>query len=175
MSTPYLGEIVMFGGNFAPRSWAMCNGQLLSIPSNDALFSLLGTIYGGDGRNTFGLPELRGRLSMHAGNGPGLTPRTLGQKGGSETNTLNANNLPSHNHAHAIQCNAQEGNADSPSNRYLAAVQNGVPNIYSSSQNATMAPQNTGNTGGGSPVNNLQPYLCVTYIICLQGIYPSRN
>lgn len=175
MASPFLGEIIMVGFNFAPRQWATCDGQLLPINSYQALFSILGTTYGGDGRTTFGLPELRGRVSLHAGNGPGLSPKTLGQKGGSETNTLVTANLPPHNHTHAIQCNAQEGSADSPSNRYLAAVQNGVPNIYSNTQNATMASQNTGNTGASQAVNNIQPFQCVNYIIAIQGLFPSRN
>ena len=92
---PFIGEIIMFGGNFAPRGWALCNGQLLSISQNSALFSILGTTYGGDGRTTFGLPDLRGRVSMHPGTGPGLSPRSLGQKGGAETETLTTSNMPS--------------------------------------------------------------------------------
>ena len=109
MSDPFLAEIVMFGGNFAPRGWAFCDGQLLAISSNTALFSLLGTTYGGDGRTTFGLPELRGRFAMHPGNGPGLSSRKLGQKGGSERVTLAITNLPSH--THQLRCNS--GAADS--------------------------------------------------------------
>ncbi len=98
MSSPFIGEILMFGGNFAPRSWAFCDGQLLSIAQNTALFSILGTTYGGDGRVTFGLPELRGRVAMHPGSGPGLTTRGLGEKGGTETVTLNTTQIPAHNH-----------------------------------------------------------------------------
>lgn len=166
---PFLGQIVMFGGNFAPRGWAFCDGQLLSIAQNTALFSLLGTTYGGDGRTTFGLPDLRGRVPMHPGNGPGLTPRQLGQKAGAETHTLNVNEIPSHNHPIAAK---EEGNIDDPTNNFIAG--DGTT-AFGTTSDVTLSNNAVGNTGLNLPHNNLQPFQCVNFIIALQGIFPSRN
>ena len=163
----------MFGGNFAPRGWALCDGQLLSISQNDALFSIIGTIYGGDGRTTFGLPDLRGRVPMHSGNGPGLTPRPLGQKSGTEQNTLNVNQIPSHNHTASLPAK-EEANTETPNGHVIAGAGfNGFGSAPDAGIN--MAPFTTTNTGSSQPINNMQPYQCVNFIIALQGIYPSRN
>ncbi|MDJ0654917.1 MAG: tail fiber protein [Xanthomonadales bacterium] len=171
MASPFLAEIVMFGGNFNPRQWAFCDGQLLAISQNQALFSLLGTTYGGDGRTTFALPEMRGRVAMHAGSGPGLTPRTLGERSGSETNTLNTNQLPSH--SHPLVNNAVDDDANNL-NVSGNALANGA--FYSTDTPDTRSlPAATGNTGANQAVNNLQPYTCVNFIIATQGIFPSRN
>jgi microcystin-dependent protein len=176
-SEPFLGQIIMFGGNFAPRGWALCDGQLLAISSNQALFSILGTIYGGDGRTTFGLPGLRGRVAMHPGNGPGLSSRRLGEKGGTETNTLTVPNLPAHNHAATLHASSGAGNVPDPAGSVLAKKNR--TNIYSNSAtpDVTMnsASVTTANTGGGQAVNNVQPFLAVNYIIALEGIFPSRD
>lgn len=167
---PFIGEIVMFAGNFAPRGWAFCDGQLLPISSYSALFSILGTTYGGDGRTTFGLPDLRGRVPMHPGNGPGLSPRRLGEKGGTESVALNLNEVPSHNHG--IQANSSFGDQKSPVNNYPAAADDGEHN-YAGTQNGNAQP--TQMAGGGQPHTNMQPYQCVNFIIALQGTFPSRN
>ena len=168
-----IGEVKMFAGNFAPRGWALCNGQLLPISQNSALFSILGTTYGGDGRTTFGLPDLRGRTPIHTGTGPGLMNRRLGQKGGSENVTITVKNLPSH--SHAIKAVAEVGDEGLP-NGNLPASNSSANRSYSTlSSNATMNKKMVENTGGNYPVNNMQPYLTVNYIIALQGIYPSRN
>ncbi len=161
----------MFGGNFAPRGWALCDGQLLSIAQNTALFSLLGTIYGGDGRTTFALPDLRGRVAMHPGNGPGLTPKNIGQKGGTETNTLITGNLPAHNHTFNLPAK-EEGNADAPDAAFIAG--DGTSS-FGTTSDVTMAAATTNNTGSNQAVNNIQPFTCVNFIIALQGVYPSRN
>ena len=169
MSDPFIGEIIMFGGNFAPRSWAFCDGQLLAISSYSALFSILGTTYGGDGRTTFALPELRGRVAMHPGSGPGLSTRRLGEKSGAENVTLNTTQIPSHNHSLGVK--DDDADQGSPVNNALANA-----NIYSGA--APDAVMNSGavhNTGGGQQHTNIQPFLCVNYIIALQGTYPSRN
>ena len=168
---PFIGMIVMFGGNFAPRGWALCDGQLLPISQYTALFSILGTTYGGDGRTTFGLPDLRGRVPMHAGNGPGLSPRNLGQKSGTETVTLSDNQLPSH--SHNIGVTDEDGNTNEANGNVLA---NTVNNNYSS--NGPASSQILGGTtavGGNNPVNIVQPFQCVNYIIALTGIFPSRS
>ena len=168
-----IGEIRMFGGNFAPRSWALCDGQLLPINQNQALFSILGTIYGGDGRTTFGLPDLRGRVPMHPGSGPGLSNRKLGQKSGSETNTLNEKQMPSH--GHTIPMPAPIAKGDTSTDTGSEASDDGfVKASLAKTQTQTFTLQ-ADNSGGNQPVNNIQPFQCVNYIICLQGIYPSRN
>ncbi|EGV42667.1 phage tail protein [Bizionia argentinensis JUB59] len=162
----------MFAGNYAPVGWAKCEGQLLAISSNSALFSLLGTNYGGDGQTTFGLPDLRGRVPMHYGNGPGLSAYAQGQSGGSESNTLTVANLPAHNH----QVNAVLDDGDSASPKYnFPANTKLLDKEYSANtSNTTMNSSMIGNTGNNQPVNNMQPYQTVTFIIALQGIYPSR-
>ncbi len=172
MSEPFVGEIRMFAGNFAPRGWAFCDGQLLAVSQNDALFSLLGTIYGGDGRTTFGLPELRGRVPIHPGTGPGLSPRRLGAKSGSENETLTTNQLASHTHDWNANKAAATGSA--PAGKVLADPS---PNrLYRPvDQTASLASNTIVNTGGSRSHTNLMPTLCIHFIIALVGIYPSRN
>jgi microcystin-dependent protein len=175
MSEPFIGEIILFAGNFAPRGWALCNGQLLSIAQNTALFSILGTTYGGDGRVTFALPDLRGRVPMHAGQGPGLTNRTLGEMSGQETVTLIITEIPAHNHL--VNCSGS-GSVDTPVNDVpgLATDTSRNPiNAYNPTADALMAPNMIQPSGGSQPHNNLQPYLVVNYIIAMEGIFPSRN
>jgi microcystin-dependent protein len=170
--TPMIGEVRMFGGNFAPRAWALCEGQLLAISSNTALFSILGTTYGGDGRTTFALPDLRGRVAIAPGNGPGLPSVSLGARGGATTTTLNVTNLPPHNHAASVGVNTGEAGESNPQNQFLGAA-----NVYaeSATANASLGGVAVGSAGGGQPFNNMQPYLAVNYIIALQGIFPSRS
>lgn len=183
MAEPFIGEIIMFGGNFAPRGWALCDGQLLPISSNTALFSILGTTYGGDGRTTFALPDLRGRVAVHCGNGPGLTPKRLGDKGGTETNTLNVGQLPSHNHS--LVASSADGDVFKATGNALAKKAFDVVagqasqkiEIYTSSGNMTevMKSGSISNTGNNMAINNIQPFQCVNYIIALQGVFPSRS
>lgn len=178
MSEPFIGEIRMFGGTFAPRNWAFCNGQLLAISSNTALFSILGTTYGGDGRTTFGLPDLRGRVPINSGGGstgPGLSPRPLGQKGGEETHTLNLNEIPSHNHTASLNAEGVGASTNNPQDNYL-----GLADIYAPASGRPDRPLHansvtTLNTGGSLSHNNMQPYLAVNFIIALFGLFPSRN
>ncbi|HBB87028.1 MAG TPA: phage tail protein [Blastocatellia bacterium] len=172
MSSPFVAEIKMFAGNFAPTGWAQCNGQLLPISQNTALFSLLGTFYGGDGKSTFALPDLEGRAPMGSGDGSGLSSRFLGESAGSETVTLLQNEIPFHNHGTGCRSslstqtspasNAWSGNTDA--NQYV----DDVPTV-------DMAPQTIGVTGGGQPHNNLQRLLVVTFIIAMQGVFPPRQ
>jgi len=177
---PFIGEIKMFGGNFAPRSWAFCDGQLLPIAQNTALFSILGTTYGGDGRTTFALPDLRGRAAVHAGHGPGLTDRRLGSRGGTEITTLNVTNMPSHTHiaSGTVKAVGAPGNQRIPTGNNLAGTA-GDLQYSDAGPNASMAANNVdvtvGNAGGQQPFNNMQPYEVVNYIICLFGVFPSRN
>ena len=172
MSEPFVGEIRMFAGNFAPRSWAFCDGQLLAVSQNDALFSLLGTIYGGDGRTTFGLPDLRGRIPIHAGSGPGLSPRNLGAEGGSEKNTLTVNQLPPH--THAIKASSAAGTQNNPGGEFLGASPN-VRLFRSGTPNSALNATSISNVGGNQSHSNLMPFLCIHFIIALFGIYPSRH
>ncbi|MGR8935953.1 MAG: phage tail protein [Gammaproteobacteria bacterium] len=172
MSEPFVGEIRMFAGNFAPRGWAFCDGQLLAVSQNDALFSLLGTIYGGDGRTTFGLPDLRGRLPIHAGDGPGLSPRPLGAKGGEESVTLTVNQLPSHEHP----LQASQGPATDTRPVGNAPAQAPAADVWSTRSPAVdMAADSISYIGGSRSHTNLMPFLCVNFIIALFGIYPSRH
>jgi microcystin-dependent protein len=177
MATPFLAQITMFGGNFAPRGWADCSGQILAISQNDALFALLGTTYGGDGQVTFALPDLRGRVPLHAGNstGPGLSPRILGQSSGSEEVTLIVNELPAH--SHALAASSAGGNSPSPENAVISTDPGGASAGFSTvpAPNNALSPAAMGPVGGGLPHNNIPPFLCVRYIIALEGIFPSRN
>lgn len=172
MSEPYVGEIRMFAGNFAPRGWAFCDGQLLAVSQNDALFSLLGTIYGGDGRTTFGLPDVRGRVPVHQGTGPGLSPRRLGLKAGLEYETITTNQLASH--SHDFTANTELANGQSPADKVVAQG-TGVNFYREEAQNANMASDMIAHTGGSQSHVNLMPTLCVHFIIAMFGIYPSRN
>jgi microcystin-dependent protein len=175
MSEPFIAEVRIFAGNFAPRGWAFCNGQLLPISQNTALFSLIGTTYGGDGRTTTALPNLQGRAPMHAGRGPGLTSRRLGQRGGTETVTLSQQQLPNHNHA--LRGTQIPASTNSPSaTTSLARSIGGLAYQTDTSSNlANLAPQSLPNTGGSQPHNNMQPYLTINFIIALVGLYPSRS
>ncbi len=166
---PFLGEIRPFAGTFAPRGWALCNGQLMAISSNTALFSLLGTTYGGDGRSTFALPDLQNRAGMGMGNGPGLTPRVEGEQDGESTVTLTADQMPVH--THQFQASGDDANVASPVNATGALTPSPT---YRTDTDTTMAAAALAPTGSNAPHNNLQPYLALTYIIAVQGIYPSR-
>jgi microcystin-dependent protein len=173
MADPFVAEIRVVGFNFAPLGWATCDGQLMPLSQNPALFSLLGTTYGGDGKSTFALPDLQGRAPMHPGQGAGLSLRDLGEEGGTETVTLLQNEMPAH--THALSANAL------PASASLAAPTQGLGrsvggSAYKASPPATaaMSPQAVGLTGGDSPHNNLMPYLTLNYIIALQGVFPAR-
>lgn len=173
--TPFIGQIQAFGFNFNPRGWAECNGQLLPIAQYTALFSLLGTTYGGDGRTTFGLPEMRGRVMVHAGTGPGLDPRQWGQRGGAYEISLSAVNLPSHQHAINLPVANTEPTVTVAEGAYLT---NQEDDTYSSIRTGNPIYGNaiiTNNTGGGQPFNNLQPYQVVNVCIALTGLFPSRS
>ena len=172
MATPFIGQITLFAGNFAPRGWAFCNGQLLAISQNTALFSILGTTYGGNGQTTFALPDLRGRVPIHPGQGPGLSPYDLGQQGGTETVTLSVSSLPAH--THSVSPGATNG-AQTTNRPARAVPARGGAYAASPSADASMAPTSSAATGGGQPHANTQPYLGLNYIIALEGIYPSRN
>jgi microcystin-dependent protein len=178
---PFIGQIMMFGSNFAPRGWAFCNGQLLSIAQFTALFSLLGTTYGGDGRTTFGLPDLRGRCAIGMGNGNGLTDRRIGAQLGSEVATLNQSEMPAH--THQLLANNTDGNTNDPANNTLAkesvTIERSAPafpvNGYNSGAANVGMGASIGNAGGNLAHNNMQPSLAMNYIIALQGIFPSRS
>lgn len=173
MSEPFVGEIRMFAGNFAPRAWAFCDGQLLAVSQNDALFSLLGTIYGGDGRTTFGLPDMRGRIPVHAGTGPGLSPYRIGQKAGTENITLTVSQIPPHNHT--WNCTETIGTLAPPSgNGYAQTPTSSVFNA-AASPDSKFSGSMIQNKGGSGSHTNMMPFLCVNFIIALYGIYPSRN
>ena len=171
MSEPFVGEIRMFAGGFAPRGWAFCDGQLLAVSQNDALFSLLGTIYGGDGRTTFGLPDVRGRVPMHQGTGPGLSQRRIGAKGGAEKVTLTTNQLPGH--SHGMRVNTASATALSPSGAVPAV--SGDDNYNREDLEVNFNGLTVTDTGGTGSHTNLMPTLCVNFIIALLGIYPSRQ
>jgi microcystin-dependent protein len=170
---PFVAEIRIFPFNFAPKGWAWCDGQILPISQNTALFSLLGTTYGGDGKSTFALPDLQGRAPMHPGQGPGLSLHDLGETGGSDSVTLLASELPGHSHSfQADTVDPADTNVPSP-NASLAQSSGGT--LYQAASNAQMAPQMLGAAGGGQPHNNLQPYLTLNFNIALQGVFPPRS
>jgi len=175
MAEPFLGEIRLVGFNFAPQGWALCDGQLLSISQNTALFALLGTFYGGNGVNTFALPDLRGRVPIHQGQGVGLSPYVIGEVLGAENITLNQNEIPAHSH----NANASSSNATktTPIGNYPATQPAiSVANLcYGTSSNGTMNPGMIAPTGGSQPHENRQPSLVLNWIIALQGIFPTRN
>jgi microcystin-dependent protein len=179
MDNPFLGTISLFAGNFAPRGWALCNGQLMAISQNSALFSILGTTYGGDGVTTFALPNLEGRAPIHWGQGPGLTPRTIGESAGEENVTLISTQMPMH--SHAVAASTTVGDQGSPTGNVLAVSAdpdsggNPLNFIAPASANTTMAPGMIAPAGGSQPHDNMQPYLAVTFIIALSGIFPARN
>lgn len=172
MSEAFVGQIKMFAGNFAPRGYAFCDGQLLAISVNQALFALFGITYGGDGRTTFALPDLRGRIPIHQGSGPGLSNRPIGQKSGQENVTVTTNQLPVH--THAFQASSDGGNSSKPAGDVLA---NG-PSIKMFIDDAfdnTLAPTSVTTTGGNQQHTNVMPFLCINFIVALTGIFPSRN
>jgi microcystin-dependent protein len=170
---PFVAEIRIFPFNFAPKGWAFCNGQLLPISQNTALFSLLGTTYGGDGKSNFALPDLEGRAPMHPGQGPGLSLHDLGETGGSETVTLLQSEMPSHPHGmRADALDPADTNVPSPNAAYASSTGG---TLYQGAQNGQLAPQALAPAGGDQPHNNLQPYLTLYFNIALQGVFPPRT
>ncbi len=171
MGQPFVGEIRMFGGTFAPAGWAFCDGSPLPISENETLFQLIGTTYGGDGQETFALPNLQGRLPMHMGQGSGLSARIIGEMGGVETVTLNTQQIPVHTHAPLAV--AGSGNQSTPQNGVWAGASSSIytTNAPGSPMNATLG----GSTGGSQPHDNLMPFLCISFIISLYGIFPSQS
>ena len=174
MSQPFVAEIRMFGFNFAPTGWALCNGQLLPISQNTALFSLLGTMYGGDGKTTFALPNLQGNAPLNFGQGPGLTDRIEGEIGGEQYVTLLTSEIPAHTHLAGSSSGAS--GAAAPTNGVWATAGRGRPSPYSSNApNTSMSGLAIGPTGGNQPHNNMPPYLTLNFCIALQGIFPPRG
>lgn len=172
MADPFVGEIRIFPFNFAPAGWASCDGQLLPLSQNTALFSLLGTTYGGDGKSNFALPNLNGREAIHHGQGPGLSSIALGQSGGQETVTLLASEMPTH--SHAVQVVAQWGDKDSPSEGLPAQSTIRAP-AYASASTGAMAQQAVSVVGGSVPHNNMPPYLVLGFFIAMRGVFPPRS
>jgi microcystin-dependent protein len=172
--TPFLGQIMWTPYNFAPQGWAFCNGQLLSIVQNTALFSLIGTTYGGDGRTTFGLPDLRGRTPIASGQGPGLSNYNVGDHGGVEGVALTIGQMAQH--THSANCSTARGNSATPTGSTIWAVSSGGDHIYSTgTPNATLGNAAIGAVGGGQPHENRPPFLTLNYCIALVGIFPSRG
>ncbi len=177
MASPFVAEIRIWACNFAPTGWAMCNGQLLPLSQNTALFSLLGTTYGGDGKSTFGLPDLQGRAAFFWGQGAGLSLYDIGQTGGEETVTLLTTEMPLHNHTTGRALNAGGGSQSPVANVWAEspAGRGGFVNIYATPATGAVNPNSLAITGGDLPHNNLQPYLVLNFCIALQGIFPPRN
>ena len=176
MSSPFVAEIRIFAGNFAPTGWALCNGQLLPISQNTALFSLLGTFYGGDGKSTFALPDMQGNAPMNQGDGPGLSQRFLGEMSGTSNVTLIQSEMPAHNHI-AMGGDAGDGQTTpGPANVWAGSADRDPPATYTTTApNVNMNPFALGITGSSFPHNNMQPYLTLTFIIALQGVFPPRG
>jgi microcystin-dependent protein len=173
MAEQFLGELRLVGFNFAPQGWAFCNGQLLSIAQNTALFSLLGTLYGGDGQTTFALPNLQGRVPIHFGTSPGLSPYFQGETGGVENVTLAVNQMPAH--SHLVNASANKGNKASPIGNFPASDAAGVTAEYTGSATGDMNAAMIAQTGGNQPHENRQPFLALNWIIALVGIFPARQ
>lgn len=175
-TNPFLGEIRMFAGNFAPTGWALCDGSLLQISQNQALFSLLGTMYGGNGTTTFALPDLRGRVAIDAGTGTGLTARTQGDTGGQESVALTLAQMPAHSHTATVMADSTVGTSDRPNGAVPARNGAAVPSFSAVANTSLKSTTVTiGASGSGQPHPNMPPYTCVTFIIALQGIFPARN
>jgi microcystin-dependent protein len=172
MPDPFVAEVRIFAGNYPPQGWGFCDGQILPISQNTALFSLIGTTYGGNGVSTFALPDLRGRAPVHPGQGPGLTPRSLGESAGSETHALNVSQMPSH--THSMGASAANGVMDGAAGGVPARNPAAIPQ-YAPSADVDEGAAAVGPIGGGQPHNNMQPYLGVSYIIALQGVFPPRG
>jgi microcystin-dependent protein len=172
MADPFVAEIRMFGFTFAPAGWAQCNGQLLPISQNTALFSLLGTFYGGDGKSTFALPDLQGSVPLHQGQGQGLSEYVIGQQGGSQNVTLLQSEIPAH--SHSWKASGQDGNEQNPGNQ-MTAITVGLAMYAPLSQQTEMAPQAISPAGGSLPHNNMMPYLVVNFCIAMQGVFPPRG
>ncbi len=170
---PFIGEIRLVGFTFAPQGWAFCNGQLLSVNQNSALFSLLGVTYGGDGITTFALPDLQGRVPLHFGSGTGLSRRSQGEVGGEERVTLTAAQMPSH--SHAAYCHGEAGDSNSPVNRFWSKDAGSQSGTYHSAGGAAMNPGALNSAGGSQPHDNMPPFLALNFIIAVEGIYPSRS
>ena len=173
MSEPFLAEVRMVGFNFAPRGWAFCDGQILPINQNQSLYSLLGTTYGGDGRTSFALPDLRGRTPIHVGASDGGTHHSQGQKSGEETHTLAVNEMPIH--THSLQASTNAATADDPTGQVLSKSRERSYANYSPAQAVDMGASSVANVGGGQAHENMQPYLAVNFCMALQGLFPSRN
>lgn len=171
-STPFIGTVMLFGGNFAPLNWVFCHGQSLSISEYEALFTLIGTTYGGNGQSTFNVPDLRGRVPIHFGSGAGLSPRVIGELGGTETVTLNVNQIPAH--THTVGVTSAPATTGVPSNAVTLAM---APiDMYSAqAANGTLHPQTINTVGGIQPHENMQPYLALNYVIAAYGIFPPRS
>lgn len=170
---PFISEIFMAGMNFAPRGYVSCSGQLMSIAQNTALFSLLGTTFGGNGQTTFAIPDLRGRVPMGMGNGPGLTPRTLGEVGGTEAVTLISTQIPAH--THALNAVSDAGDASAPSGNYLANTGALDKEYKSTGTVVQMNAGSVGTAGSGQPHDNMPPHLVLNFYIATEGVFPSRN
>jgi len=179
MDEAYIGEVFAVGFNYAPRNFMMCNGQLLAIATNQALFSLLGTTYGGDGRTTFALPDLRGRAALHAGQGAGLSYYSEGQVSGTETVTLSVGQMPAHTHTASMGATGADATADTPGGANLPAkavdANRDSYNFYDVHDATSVMPVTINNAGGSQGHENRQPSLAINYIICIYGVFPSRN
>lgn len=173
---PFIGEITIFAGNYAPSGWAICNGQMLSISQNSTLFAIIGTMYGGNGTTTFALPDLRGRVPLGPGQGPGVSMNYVqGQVGGQESVTLLSNQMPMHVHPTSVAVSSNAGNSAAPNGRTLAASDQRNDQYTDQGGNGSLAGVSSGMAGGSQPHENMQPYLCINFIIALQGVFPSRN
>jgi microcystin-dependent protein len=182
MAQPYVGQIMIFGGNFVPAGWAQCNGQLLSIAENEVLFQLIGTTYGGDGQSTFGVPDLRGRAPLHMGQGNSLSSYIIGQAGGTESVTLTTQQIPTHNHTVTVRTGNTTGNTSTPNNTSILSDEFQAPAgsaftyaANNGSNQIALAPQTIGAQGGSQPHENRQALLVLNYIISLYGVFPSQN